>query len=228
MKRVIVTGDKHGNLDRVFELRDKVDLGIGDTIIILGDAGLHWRKDQVDAIANIKKWEETCNGCNLDIVLGNHENYDIIESIPIVNNKRKVSEHINYLVNGNVYDYNGNKCLVCGGADSVDKHLRTKHLSWWPQEQITEADINAARKNARAMELDYIFTHAAPASIVNDYKVYLCTLDLDESVLDRTSENRLEVLKNETRFKHWWFGHYHQDIALNNKFRCLFNSFMEI
>ena len=78
------------------------------------------------------------------------------------------------------------------------------------------------------MELDYIFSHAAPASVVRDYRVFLCELGLDESALDHTSENWLEVLKNELKFDQWWFGHYHQDIRLDEHFVCLYQNFREV
>lgn len=176
-----------------------------DNIIVLGDMGLCWRKDKTDFNFNTRLWETFGYKCNLYWLPGNHENYDIIENcLPEENNMLKCSKHIHMLKTGEIYEFENKKILTIGGADSVDKAFRTKHLNWWEQEQITEEDI-AAVLVYRDISLDYILSHAAPAAIVDKYKFILCQLQLDENALDRTSENRLEEIKNQMNFKKWRF-----------------------
>ena len=60
------------------------------------------------------------------------------------------------------------------------------------------------------------------------YKYILCQLSLDEDAIDRTSENQLEILRQNLNFEHWGFGHYHTDVHLDDTYFCLFNTFEEI
>lgn len=222
-----ITGDCHQNFDKIFFFAEKMKLTIEDNIIVLGDMGLCWRHDKKDFNYYVNEWENFEYKCNLYWIDGNHENFKLIKTLPIENNMRKCSEHIHMLIRGQVYNFEGKRCLAIGGADSVDKFRRTEGLSWWKDEQITEEDVTAAVGH-KSLDFDYVFSHAAPASIVDDYKIYLCQLQLDEDGVDKTSENRLEDIKNKITFKHWAFGHYHQDIQLDDKFTCCYDTFREI
>lgn len=224
---VFISGDAHGNFDKIYNFARKMQLSTNDSIIILGDMGLCWRKDMQDFHYNTQLWESFKYKCKLFWLEGNHENYDIIQKLPEENNMRKCSDNIYMLERGQVYDFEGKKILTIGGADSVDKFRRIRHLSWWEQEQISDEDVAAALayKNEK---LDYVFSHAAPAAIVDKYKYILCQLSLDEDAIDHTSENQLEILRQNLNFEHWGFGHYHTDIHLDDTYFCLFNTFEKI
>lgn len=224
---VFISGDAHGNFDKIYNFARKMQLSINNSIIILGDMGLCWRRDMQDFHYNTQLWESFKYKCKLFWLEGNHENYDIIQKLPKENNMRKCSDNIYMLERGQVYNFEGKKILTIGGADSVDKFRRIKHLSWWEQEQISDKDVAAAltHKNEK---LDYVFSHAAPAAIVDKYKYILCQLSLDEDTIDHTSENQLEILRQNLSFEHWGFGHYHTDVHLDDTYFCLFNTFEEI
>lgn len=222
-----ITGDCHQQFDKLFFFAEKMNLTEKDNIIVLGDMGLCWRHDKQDFNYYIKEWENFENKCNLYWVDGNHENFKLISLLPIENNMRKCSDHIHMLMRGQTYYFEGKKCLAMGGADSIDKHRRTEGLSWWPQEQITNEDI----EKVNSEHFDYVFSHCCPTSIFNEYKAYLCTLnnvvdDADPAI--HVSENKLEQLKNFIEFDNWWFGHYHVDLQLDDNFKCFFNSFEEM
>lgn len=199
---VFITGDCHQQFDKLFFFAKKMSLTENDSIIILGDFGLCWRHDKKDFNQYVNEWENFEYKCNLYWLQGNHENYKIIEKLPIENNMRKCSDHIYMLERGQVYNFDNKRCLVMGGADSVDKFRRTEGLNWWRQEQISEEDVVAALSH-ESLDFDYVFSHAAPASIVKEYKSYLCTLNLDEDTIDRTSENRLDEIREKINFKQW-------------------------
>lgn len=224
---VFISGDTHGNFEKIYNFARKMKLSIDDSIIILGDMGLCWRKNMQDFYYNIQLWENFEYKCNLFWLEGNHENYDIIQKLPKEGNMRKCSNSIYMLERGQVYNFEGKKILTIGGADSIDKFRRVKHLSWWEQEQINDEDVVAALAH-KSEKLDYIFSHAAPAAIVDKYKYILCQLPLDEDTVDRTSENKLEILRQNLSFEKWGFGHYHVDIHLDDIYFCLFNTFEEI
>ena len=224
--RFFITGDIHGDVARLILFIQRMKLKSGDKICVLGDAGILWRNDKKDTDYIIKYWDEYSNGVELYFIDGNHENFNLLNSLPVdENNMGIVSDKIHYLRRGCVYEINGKRILSCGGADSVDWYRRTEGLSWWKEETISQADID----RVPAGHYDYVFTHCCPRSIFENNKVYLITLaNIDQDVVNHCSEDMLEKLMNKITFDHFYFGHYHIDRVLNDKFRCLFNDFVEM
>ena len=218
-------GDIHGNLFEVIEFINRFELGENDNIIILGDCGIAWRKDRKDLDQNIKLWNECSNGVKLYFLDGNHENFNILNSLPIENNMGKIADNIYHLRRGQIYEFEGKKILVCGGADSIDKYRRVENFTWWKEETISQETID----NIPAGHYDYVLTHCCPRSIFDNNRVYLSTLQfLNENKINHNSEDMLEQLKDKITFDHWYFGHYHINRNLNNKFTCLFEDFKEV
>ena len=218
-------GDIHGNLFEVIEFINRFELGENDNIIILGDCGIAWRKDRKDLDQNIKLWNECSNGVKLYFLDGNHENFNILNPLSIENNMGKIANNIYHLRRGQIYEFEGKKILVCGGADSIDKYRRVENFTWWKEETISQETID----NIPAGHYDYVLTHCCPRSIFDNNKVYLSTLQfLDENKINHNSEDMLEQLKNKITFDHWYFGHYHINRDLDNKFTCLFEDFKEV
>lgn len=223
MGRWFVTGDCHGRFERIWRFIKKFDLGEEDTIIVCGDMGLYWNKDMRDANYNIRQYEENCNGVRLWWIDGNHENFDIINKLK-ENDMIECSPHITYMGRGVCMDTEIGTMLFMGGADSVDKMLRTEHLSWWKDETITEDDIAGIRGH-----YNYVFSHACPLGIFNQNKVFLCTLNnINENNAIHISENSLEILRNNIEYDHWYFGHYHVNKKLDDKHMCLYEDFIEL
>ena len=124
-----VTGDIHGDFkDLLFSRIKKYNIQKGDCLIILGDACFNYFNNERDVIL-----KQSVN--NLDITIfciqGNHE----IRPANIKTYKMKKwnegqvwyePEYSNLLFakDGEVYNINGNKALVIGGAYSVDKYYR--------------------------------------------------------------------------------------------------------
>ena len=80
----------------------------------------------------------TSRNYTLAVVLGNHENYNIIETLPLEmkwGNEVKVLQrkdgNIYFLKRGAVDEINGRKILTIGGAESIDKESRIINISWW-------------------------------------------------------------------------------------------------
>ena len=85
-------------------------------------------------------------------------------------------------------------------------------------------DNNTLNKDIN--EVNYLFNKIN--ELIPKYKYILCQLSLDEDTVDRTSENQLEILRQNLNFEHWGFGHYHTDVHLDDTYFCLFNTFEEI
>ena len=218
-------GDIHGNLFEIIDFIDRFNLGKNDNIIILGDCGIAWRKDKKDLAQNIKLWNECGNGVKLYFIDGNHENFNILNSLPIENNMGKIADNIYHLRRGQVYEFENKKILVCGGADSIDKYRRIENFTWWKEEAISQETID----DIPAGHYDYVLTHCCPRSIFEKNRIYLSTLQfLDENKINHSSEDMLEQLKNKITFDHWFFAHYHINRNLDEKFTCLFEDFMEV
>lgn len=218
-------GDIHGNLFEIIDFINRFNLGKNDNIIILGDCGIAWRKDKKDLDQNIKLWNECGNGVKLYFIDGNHENFNILNSFPIENNMGKIADNIYHLRRGQIYEFENKKILVCGGADSIDKYRRIENFTWWKEETISQETID----DIPAGHYDYVLTHCCPRSIFEKNKIYLSTLQfLDENKINHNSEDMLEQLKNKITFDHWFFGHYHINRNLDEKFTCLFENFMEV
>lgn len=218
-------GDIHGNLFEIIDFINRFNLGKNDNIIILGDCGIAWRKDKKDLAQNIKLWNECGNGVKLYFIDGNHENFNILNSLPIENNMGKIADNIYHLRRGQVYEFENKKILVCGGADSIDKYRRIENFTWWKEEAISQETID----DIPAGHYDYVLTHCCPRSIFEKNRIYLSTLQfLDENKINHSSEDMLEQLKNKITFDHWFFGHYHINRNLDEKFTCLFEDFMEV
>ena len=218
-------GDIHGNLFEIIDFINRFNLGKNDNIIILGDCGIAWRKDKKDLAQNIKLWNECGNGVKLYFIDGNHENFNILNSLPIENNMGKIADNIYHLRRGQVYEFENKKILVCGGADSIDKYRRIENFTWWKEETISQETID----DIPAGHYDYVLTHCCPRSIFEKNRIYLSTLQfLDENKINHSSEDMLEQLKNKIIFDHWFFAHYHINRNLDEKFTCLFEDFREV
>lgn len=217
MSRLFITGDTHQSID-ISKLNSShfpfgKELTKDDILIIAGDAGFVWNygykaqgeeKYWRDWLTN-KPWTTFC-------VLGNHENYDVIEELPIVEfcgaPAYKVSDSIYYAISGNVYTLCGKKCLVVNGADSQDIYnsdgslYRKPHISWWEQEKITQDDINKALISAAKCndKVDFILTHTGGSEVC---KMLGFTPTPSDMMLD-------QVLYTVDRDKHIC-GHYHLD-----------------
>ena len=218
-------GDIHGNLFEIIDFINRFNLGKNDNIIILGDCGIAWRKDKKDLAKNIKLWNKCGNEVKLYFIDGNHENFNILNSLPIENNMGKIADNIYHLRRGQVYEFENKKILVCGGADSIDKYRRIENFTWWKEEAISQETIN----DIPAGHYDYVLTHCCPRSVFEKNRIYLSTLQfLDENKINHSSEDMLEQLKNKITFDHWFFGHYHINCNLDEKFTCLFEDFREV
>ena len=218
-------GDIHGNLFEIIDFINRFNLGKNDNITILGDCGIAWRKDKKDLAQNIKLWNECGNGVKLYFIDGNHENFNILNSLSIENNMGKIADNIYHLRRGQVYEFENKKILVCGGADSIDKYRRIENFTWWKEEAISQETID----DIPAGHYDYVLTHCCPRSIFEKNRIYLSTLQfLDENKINHSSEDMLEQLKNKITFDHWFFAHYHINRNLDEKFTCLFEDFREV
>lgn len=79
---VYVTGDTHGNCQRIIEYAQEHCLDAHDTVIVAGDFGCVWDGSMEEA-RRLDYLSESLD-CRLAFVSGNHENFDVLEKNTLV------------------------------------------------------------------------------------------------------------------------------------------------
>ena len=231
---IFITGDIHGHND-IKKLNSKnFDIGKNltkdDYVIILGDFGLVWNNDKQDIYWRNWLTDKPWTTLFID---GNHENFDLLYQFPKVemfnSTVSKITDSIFWLNRGNVYTINNYNFWVMGGARSTDIKNRKEGISWWPQEIPSLEEFNLGMNNTDK-NIDFVLTHTAPISVINELKnnyLYLNCDDYFENKIDDVTYYLEEIYKN-INFKKWFFGHFHIDkINIFNKFNAVYNEIIE-
>ena len=168
-----MAGDCHGNSTHVMNVVAHAKRADADAIIQLGDLGYGWRWGQRkitgehfdEFTGNVSKFTKAA-GIPFYWIDGNHENFnaleDLMEILPVQpDGTYEIEENVFYIPRGTVMCWDGKTFLCCGGACSIDQKMRTEHVSWWPQELITQKDID---KCAEAGKVDVVLTHDFPSN----------------------------------------------------------------
>ena len=93
---------------------------------------------------------------------------------------------------------------------------RINHVSWWKEELPSEDEMKEGLSNLKKEnnEVDYILSHSPSTS-----EIYLMG---GKGYQSDVLTNYLEKIKANTKYKRHFFGHMHQDKAINNKDICLY------
>ena len=93
-----ITGDTHGEVNRLLEYKNtKSD----DIVIITGDFGMLWRRNDFSKISKLNKTAEEKNITYL-FCDGNHENFELLEAYPEEEKNggkaSKISKYLYYII----------------------------------------------------------------------------------------------------------------------------------
>ena len=207
-----------------------------DYVIITGDFGGLWDGNSKDQYW--LDWLEEKPFTTL-FVDGNHENFDLLNALP---EKRwnggrvhEVREHVLHLIRGQVFTFGGLTWFTMGGAASHDIQdgildpddpdferqywlmrrmramFRVKGVSWWPEEMPSTEECSEALASLDQVNwmVDCILTHCAPSSIVNKLDPGYGTDELTDF---------LETVNQRCRFSYWFFGHYHRNQVIDERY----------
>lgn len=223
---IFVTGDMHADIDIRKFTSDSFPQGQrltkDDYVIVCGDFGLCW-----DGTGREKwwtKWLQAKPWTTL-FVDGNHENFDMLFQLPerpmFGNTVRELAPSIYYLPRGEVFTIKGKTFFAFGGARSHDKEYRKEGVSWWPQEMPTYQEMCHGIDSLDEIDwkVDYVLTHCAPSDIQAKIKSWYETDTLTQFF------NRVYP---DLTFRKWFFGHYHYDKQLDNKFEGLYHKINQI
>ena len=152
--------DLHGNAEYAIDAAQQLTTAGAKVLVQLGDFGLVWNGLSHE-LRQRARLDETLRILDrkLYVIRGNHENFDLIESIePEAGGLRWIGSNIAFLPRaGRLTTTGGTRIGWLGGANSIDKDSRDRH-SWWEQERITEADLEALGTD----RLDILLGHDAP------------------------------------------------------------------
>ena len=178
-----------------------------------------------------------CKSFTTLFVSGNHENFDRLMTYPVEEwhggKIQKIRPSVIHLMRGQVYELEGKKLFTFGGASSHDidggilepddldfkkkkkeldkgwKPYRINHLSWWKEELPSEEEMEEGRKNLQMYnnEVDFIVTHCASSSTAALLSHGMYKLDM--------LTDYLEEIRQNVKFKKWFFGHYHDNRNVN-------------
>ena len=221
---IYITGDTHGEYNDTVRRFAENGVAKGDTVIVCGDFGFVGRiggKHQY-YLKQLAKEEYT-----ILFVDGNHENFDMLETYPVVElfggKAHKIADNIYHLMRGQIFDIEGKRYFVFGGAYSIDKKMRIEGKSWWPQELPVKEDYDEAAANLKkaGYKVDHVLTHTIPDSMI--YRIGKLPDPHDAELT-----GYFEWLSRELDFRSWFAGHWHINRSFDDKFHILYDKMIAL
>jgi hypothetical protein len=157
-------GDQNWAVSRLRAIGERGDVEVACQ---LGDLrfgmGLH-HEEYLHAV------ESVCAEFELRLLCinGNHENWARLDHLwaePRWQNEDgslkpiDVSDHVTVLPRGHRWEMGGRSFVGLGGAPSVNRHLLTEGIDWWPSEVILEEHVEATIAGGQA---EVMLTHDSP------------------------------------------------------------------
>ena len=227
---IFITGDTHGDFTRIEQFCERFTQTGGDTMIILGDAGFNYYGGKRDLRAKEKMAQLPVT---IFSIHGNHEmrpgtipSYHLAEWHGGRVYVEDTYPNLLFAVDGEVYDLDGKKAIVIGGAYSVDKFYRlAMGWNWWPDEQPSpEIKGRVEQTLARhGWKMDVVLSHTTPLKYM-PFEVFLP--QIDQSSVDKSTEIWLDGIEDRLEYSHWYAGHYHTEKDID-RLTLLFESVRE-
>lgn len=251
---IFVTGDCHADWSKFStnSFPEQKEMTRNDYVIVCGDFGI-WHSNSTE-----KWWLKWLSKKNFTILFvdGNHENFDRLYSneFEIVDfhggKAHKICENVYHLMRGYVFELCGKKFFSFGGASSHDiqdgilepsdykstknlmsdynkrtrrgEMLRINHISWWEQEMPSEDEMEFGLETLKNNEnkVDYIISHCCPQEVAS-----LFSQDFYKA--DKLT-NYFNTIAKTTEFSKWFFGHYHNDKQISEKFIMLYEQIVRV
>ena len=232
---IYITGDKHAEMEYMKKSLDY--LSKDDILIVVGDFGfIFFNENYVDKwnsydveVEKLKEIEDICSKKEVTLLFldGNHENFSRLYSYEVVEifggNAHKISNNIYHLMRGEIFKIEDKTFFVMGGADSIDRKTRIENVTWWSEEIPSILEFENGLKNLDKVDwkVDYVLTHTIFDELIGSLDIY--KLDFPNGLNDY-----LEIIDDNCIFKQWYFGHYHEDKNIHNKYFCMFDETIKI
>ena len=239
---IYITGDCHQDFRR-FSTRifpEQKGMTKEDYVIICGDFGGVWNQGGEN-----KEEKHLC-----DWLEGKPFTTLFVDGNPVEEwhggKVHKIRPSVIHMMRGQVFEIDGKSIFTFGGASSHDidggilepegpdfkrkkrmldqdwRPYRINHVSWWSQELPTEEEMEEGRRNlaAHGNKVDFIVTHCCASStqILLGGKLYR----------PDTLTAYLEEIRQNTSFRKWFFGHYHDNRNVNAQEILLYEQIIRI
>lgn len=228
---VILTGDTHGEFDRIEQFCEEYETTENDVMVILGDAGInYWLDEQDEAL----KERLSQLPITLFCIHGNHEErpeevpgYELVEWRGGFVWIQPEYPNLLFAKDGEIYQFDGKTVITIGGAYSVDKYYRLAvGAPWFGTEQPderTKGQVMSALNRA-GWKVDYVFSHTVPLSAIPRHAL-LPTVD--QKMVDNSTEEWLEEIAQKLDYQGWFAGHFHITWSLD-RIQILYEDYMEL
>ena len=229
-----VTGDTHGEFGRLYTLNKNFSLSEEDTIIILGDVGINYMGGERDR--ELKERLSENFPFKMFCIHGNHERrpeglgYSTIDW----NGGEVYIEHrypnLLFAKDGEIYDFDGKRCLVLGGAYSIDKGLRLRNNWHWFDDEQPDEKIKSmceAKLNYVNWDVDIVLSHTAPFRYLPIETFATPLRHVHGLDIDYTTEIWLDTIEDRLTYSRWYLGHYHIESVVD-KLRFMFKDIIEL
>ncbi|MFL0198593.1 metallophosphatase [Clostridium sp. WILCCON 0269] len=223
---IYVAGDTHIPLDieKLDEdnFNSQKSMTKEDYVIICGDFGGIWNNSTEEL--NWRKWLEKKNFTTL-WVDGNHENFELLNKYPVTKwnggKIHRISDSIIHLIRGQVFNIAGLKFFAMGGGESIDKYNRVEGKTWWREELPSKDEYEEALDNLdkNNWNVDFVITHTASIEIMKQ----MCWIKENNPL-----NTFFNMLQTELNYKHWYFGHFHDDIDIDEKHTLVYEKIIRI
>ncbi len=221
MTRVGLLGDVHGNSHWLSYALNKFNREGISTVYQLGDFGIGESHRDHLFLKKAKTLLEHY-GITLFVVPGNHENWALINDIPVDQDGWKtLRENIYVAPRGLRWTDHGVSFVALGGAPSVDRTWREKQQSvqthakpwlWWPEEAITPEDVAKVAEGGYA---DVFLAHDAPYAKTIDARIQHNPGGFEHRDLIYAAEGRKLVNQAFEAVKPKIFAHGHYHFLVN-------------
>lgn len=225
IKMVYVTGDMHGDLDRLYDKQLR-KLKKNDVLIVCGDFGYIFgggktERQVIDYFAKRKFITA--------FVEGTHDNLDTIgrcrETVWKGGKVHRIKGNLLHLMRGQIFNIEGNRFFTFGGGESSDKDMRIVHGNWWREEEPTPAQMadGARVLDEAGCNVDYIITHEPPSLVKS-------AMLLRRGGADNVNKlnGYLEEIGRSCTFRHWFFGSLHEDRVITEHHTCVFKKVIPV
>lgn len=251
---IYITGDCHADWKRFSSdcFPEQKEMTRDDFVIVCGDFGL-WHDDKTEQWWF--KWLSE-KSFTLLFVDGNHENFDRLygDEFEVVDfhggKAHKIRDNIYHLMRGYVFDLCDKKFFAFGGASSHDiddgilnpedyestkalvddynkrtkrgEMLRINHISWWEQEMPSENEMKRGLQTLKSSKnkVDFIVSHCCPQHVASLFSHGFYKQDKLTEYFNIVAEN--------TKFKKWFFGHYHDNQQLLEQYIMLYEQIVRV